>query len=72
MTAWKKFIEVHVHVQLNEKKITLTQNKLKIYFLLETPCKFPSDPLVSDADKVSPIPFWFFEEDGIIQIIYKY
>lgn len=54
------------------KKITLTQNKLKIYFLLETPCKFPSDPLVSDADKVSPIPFWFFEEDVIIQIIYKY
>lgn len=65
-TAWKKIRKVHVHVLVNEKKITLTQSKFKIYFLLETPCKFPSDPLVSDADKVSPIPFWFFEGDGII------
>lgn len=51
------------------KEITLTQKKTKFYFLLETPCKFPSDPLVSDADTVSPIPFWFYEEDGIIHII---
>lgn len=54
------------------KEITLTQKKTKFYFLLETPCKFPSDPLVSDADTVSPIPFWFYEEDGTIHIIYEY
>lgn len=49
------FIKVHVHVLL--KRNNFNSKKTKFYFLLETPCKFPSDPLVSDADTVSPIPF---------------
>lgn len=52
MTA---FLKVHVNVLL--KRNNFNSKKTKFYFLLETPCKFPSDPLVSDADTVSPIPF---------------
>lgn len=49
------FLKVHVNVLL--KRNNFNSKKTKFYFLLETPCKFPSDPLVSDADTVSPIPF---------------
>lgn len=49
------FLKVHVNVLL--KRNNFNSKKTKFYFLLETPCTFPSDPLVSDADTVSPIPF---------------